>query len=259
MINETQISFARSKQKGKKTIVRRSCESRKRESKAEGRMRKRARKGQSGRVLAIWQLSPCPLGGPSNSRSPRKGRKLRGRRKSAGWINWICKTRRFARGRGQPTRGVTPRGPRNTIPRLYASCSCPAARISYVPGIAIFLASHRRNLIPRSGGGNDDGERGGTTRRNRESWKEKRRWKRKKEKEREKQGERKKKKRSDSSGIRKGVGCKNGGWYKGRYDPAAFSPHFSLFPSVWLCCTLASRIVKIEYFHERRRAHTGTR
>lgn len=222
-------------------------------------MRKRVRKGQSGRVLAIWQLSPCPLGGPSNSRSPRKGRKLRGRRKSAGWINWICKTRRFARGRGQPTRGVTPRGPRNTIPRLYASCSCPAARISYVPGIAIFLASHRRNLIPRSGGGNDDGERGGTTRRNRESWKEKRRWKREKEKEREKQGERKKKKRSDSSGIRKGVGCKNGGWYKGRYDPAAFSPHFSLFPSVWLCCTLASRIVKIEYFHERRRAHTGTR
>lgn len=90
---------------------------------------------------------------------------------------------------------------------------------------------------------------------------EKRRWKRKKEEASEKEGEgrKKKKKRSDSSGIRKGVGCKNGGWYKGRYDPAAFSPHFSLFPSVWLCRTLASRIVKIEYFHERRRAHTGTR
>lgn len=124
---------------------------------------------KSGRVLAIWQLSPCPLGGPSNSWSLPKGRKLRGRRTSAGWINWICKTRRFARGRGQPTRGVTPRGPRNTIPRLYTSCSCPAAQISYVPGIVIFLASHRRNLIPRSGGGNDDGERGGTARRNRES------------------------------------------------------------------------------------------
>lgn len=179
----------------KRTIVRRSCESRKRESKTEGRMRKRTRKGQSSRVLAIWQPSPCPLGGPSNSWPLRKGRKLRGRRTSAGWINWICKTRRFARGRGQPTRGVTPRGPRNTIPRLYTSCSCPAAQISYVPGIAIFLASHRRNLIPRSGGGNDDRQRGGTARQNRESWKEKRRWKRKKEKESEKQGERKEKER----------------------------------------------------------------